>query len=192
MKKNLKILIPTACLILAGASFGVTYAYLIANDTAVNEFSVGENDIDIVEDSFVPPEKLGPTVTFDKNPKISNNGDVSCFVRARIDFSDSEAEKFCELVGLNTTEWDHRDDGYYYYKAALDPGDETQALFTQVHIKEKYDAEDYGGRDVNETDMIDFDIMVYAESCQHPDHADGASCPDDEYLTVWEKEETKA
>lgn len=189
MKKLTKILVPAACLIVAIASFGVTYAYLTATDSVVNEFKVGENEIEIVEE-FKPPEKLEPGMSFDKMPSVKNTGGLPCFVRIRADFSDSEAEDFCilryvykenneekTLEPYNTFNWIKDDgDGYYYYKGILEPGKETEPLFTEVFIKKD-----------TKLAMIDFDIIIYAESRQATE-ADKEACKNDSdyYKTVWE------
>lgn len=164
MKKMMKTILPAACLIAALASFGVTYAYLIASDAKLNEFSVGENDIELIEE-FTAPEELKPGIEFNKNPYVRNTGDLPCLVRMRVDFSDSNAEQFCVLEydghdGINLTGgWtDKSADGYYYYTKILQPGEYTPALFDKVRIKE--DGEDGNPK----YEMIDFDIMIYVES----------------------------
>ena len=165
MKKIMKKIVPVvACLTVAFASFGVTYAYLIANDSKVNEFRVGENDIEIVEEFTAPPE-LKPGANITKKPSVHNTGNLPCFVRMRVDFSDSEAEKFCEVDYNKTNSWFYNEgDGYYYYTKILQPGGHTEPeLFTNVHIKEEYE-ENGVKKKYTVNDMIDFDIMVYAES----------------------------
>lgn len=174
MTKKRIFLIVLACFLVMTASFGVTYAYLVSADDTVNEFTVGENIIEVTEDKYTPPDELKPGITFDKNPCVKNTGNLPCYVRMRADFSDSTAKDFCELIGLDETNWEYDvNDGYYYYNKLLDPNDSTTELFTQVHIKEtKEDGTDYTAED-----MIDFDILIYAESCRD----DGSG----NYKTVW-------
>lgn len=180
MSKKKIFLIVVACLLVVSASFGITYAYLIANDSVQNEFTVGENKID-VEEEYDPPEKLEPGTVITKKPSAKNTGNLSCFVRMRADFSDSAAKELCEELKIDTVNWEYdSSDGYYYYKKLLNPNDSTTNLFTEVVIKtEKAD-----GTALTDEDMIDFDILVFAESCQHEDH-DGA-CTNDEYKTIWQ------
>ena len=181
MKKTVKFLIPIACLLMAVASFGVTYAYLTASDSKVNEFKVGENDIQI-EETFEAPEKLTPDTNIKKEPRVYNTGELPCYVRMRADFSDSNAEKFC-TVNYNEDKWTEKQaDGYYYYKEILMPGKKTEPLFTTVHINEYVD-----GKKIEEKDMIDFDIIIYAES-RHAESLqnDADSTEADYYITVWE------
>lgn len=176
MSKKRIFLIVIACFLVLGMSFGVTYAYLIAKDKAVNQFTIGENIIEIFE-NYEPPEKLEPGVEFQKEPYVKNTGNLPCFVRMRADFSNSKAEEFCESLNIDTENWEYNsNDGYYYYKNLLNPNDVTEPLFTKVKIKST----------INDSDIVDFDILIYAESCQHNDH-DG-ECSLDEYKTVWDKE----
>ena len=174
MKKKILFTL-TACVLLCTCSMLLTYAYLIAQDEAENYFIVGENTIEVSEE-FDPPEKLEPGVEFAKKPVIENTGNLPCFIRARADFSDSAAKVFCEDLNIDTENWEYdSSDGYYYYKSAVKPGGKTTALFTTVKVKE----------DATQDAMIDFDILVYAESVQHDSH--GGDCPAGEYKTAWEK-----
>lgn len=176
MSKKKIFFMVIACFLVLGMSFGVTYAYLIAKDKAVNQFAMGENTIEIFED-YEPPEKIAPNVQFKKSPYVKNTGNLPCFVRMRADFSNNKAEKFCEPLNIDTVNWEYNSsDGYYYYKKLLNPDSSTSPLFTRVKIKS----------DSNENDMVDFDILIYAESCQHSDH--NGNCSNDEYKTVWNKE----
>lgn len=175
-KKNV-IFIMIACLIVLTASFGITYAYLISSDSEINEFVVGENTIKVVEE-FDPPEKLEPGTKFVKKPQVQNTGNLPCFVRMRADFSDSTAKEFCKPLDISD-KWEfHEDDGYYYYKELLLPGDTTTALFEQVEIKTETEG-------VSPSDMIDFDILIYAESCQYNDHE--GNCAEKEYYQIWKR-----
>lgn len=179
MSKKKIFLIAVTCLIALIASFGTTQAYLISKHEAVNDFTAGENIIEVHE-NYDPPKELEPGIPFKKEPYVENTGNLPCFVRMRVDFSDSEAEEFCELVDINEKDWEkNQEDGYYYYNKLLNPEEITESLFKTVKIKDKKENEDSYTLD----DMIDFDILIYAESCQHIDHE--GNCSSDEYRTVW-------
>jgi len=170
MSKKRILLIAIACLLMLGASFGVTYAYLISDDTKVNAFTVGETDIE-VEEKYDPPKELEPGIHITKEPWVRNTGNLPCFVRMRADFSDSKAKDFC--LPLNISEdWEEGTDGYYYYKKLLAPGETTGSLFTEIVIKS----------DVEKGDMIDFDVLVYAEARQQGEYSES------DYKNVWIKE----
>lgn len=178
MKRKL-IAAALACVLVCASCFGITYAYLIAEDNAANAFTIGETEIEISEE-YTPPEKLAPGISFTKKPWITNTGNLPCYVRMRADFSSSIAEEFCEPLDIDTQNWEYNSaDGYYYYKKLLNQGEATSPLFTTVTIKDtKSDGTAY-----TEADMIDFDILIYGEAVQHTDHE--GECASDEFKTVW-------
>lgn len=172
MSKKRILLIAAACFLMLGTSFGATYAYLISDDTEINAFTVGETVIEVKEE-YTPPDKLTPGDPIPKKPWVENTGNLPCFVRMRADFSDSRAEAFCEKLDINTTDWYYDSaDGYYYYKKLLNKGEKTSALFTKVQIKS----------DTNQEDIIDFDVLVYAEARQQGEY------PASDWKTAWGKE----
>ncbi len=171
-----------ACLLVMVMAFTGTYAYLITHDRLVNSFRVGETVIEIVE-KFTPPPELAPGSSFDKKVQVKNTGNLPCYARIRVDFSDSRAQEFCEELDINTADWEYSaGDGYYYYKTLLQPGERSTALFERVTVKTYQDAE--GTIPYTAADLIDFDILVYAEARQHTDHDD--DCDGVEYRTVWQ------
>lgn len=70
-------------------SVGVTLAYLTDNREKENTVTVGYDSIEIVED-FSTPAKQTQTTTYKKEVKIANNGNVPCYVRVYVDFSDTK------------------------------------------------------------------------------------------------------
>lgn len=156
MKKKKIALILAGCLLIAGASFGASYSYMQASDEAVNEFTIGRNEIEVTEE-YEPPKELKPGVAFTKKPTVTNTGNIACWVRMRADFSDSEMEKLCEFT--IDSDWIEKSDGYYYYTRKLEPGKSTSSLFagTENNIKIS--------DGVTEEKFVNFDILIYAESC---------------------------
>lgn len=153
---------------------GTTTAFLSDADKAKNNFRVGTNKIEIVED-FEPPAKLEPNIEFKKDVSIKNIGTGDAFVRIKAVFTDSDMEKYC-TVDFNSSEdkdnksadyWHNTEDGYYYYKKNLKAGDSSPSLFTKVAV---------GNIPVEE--IKDFDILVYAESYQ--------SSGFDDYNDAWD------
>lgn len=180
-KKNTVIVLLAAllCVIVLASSFGSTFAYLTDQETKNNTLTVGETKTEIVEE-FTPPKKLEPGVSFTKKPSVNNTGNLPCYVRMRADFSDSQMEDLCEELDINTTDWEYdAADGYYYYKLLLEPGKMTSPLFTTVTVR----TVDANGEKLTDAQMKDFDILIYAESTQHVDHA--GNHPTDEYKTIW-------
>lgn len=174
MTKKRITIIALSCLLMLTASFGITYAYLIASDSEVNQFTVGENTIEVVEE-YEPPEKLIPGMKIKKAPRVENTGNLPCFVRMKAVFSDSAAEKFCEPLEIGV-DWDYEaKDGYYYYKKILQPGESTQPLFEWVVIKSMKDDD----TSYTEKEMVDFDILIYAESLEQGEYGENY------YKTAW-------
>lgn len=173
MKKKLTICILACVLILAG-SFGGTYAYLKAIDTAKNILYVGENNITVNEPSFTEPDTLEKGLIINKDPSVKNTGNLPCYVRMMIYFSNDKAKEFCEVSSdkeisefCSFEDFDdqlkkkdngwilNEEDGCYYYTEILPPGKETEPLFTAVKISEEY-----------ENPIIEFDLTVIPESIE--------------------------
>ena len=179
MKKIKKsVMIPVVAALAAGVFAGARYlpeittAYFTDNDQAENEFTVGENEIEIVE-TFTPPEQ--PVVgdnTFTKSVEIKNTGDVPCYIRAFIEFSDNDVRgeskvspdgtNYYTMAEFNNhlpSGWVYVDSGamapYYYYTGVVDVNASTPKLLQSV--KTTF---------AKESDIEPYEIYVYAESVQ--------------------------
>ncbi len=168
--------ITLSLLLMLFGSFGVTGAYLIHSEAKKNSLTVGET-VTKLKEEYNPPAAVTPGTTFTKKPYMENQGNLACFVRMRVDFSDAKAGMannaggFCTL-NYNTTDWTYNStDEYWYYNKILQPGESTYAnpLFTTATVSSA----------VSQTDIINFDIMVYGEATQ----AGTLSAAD--YMTVW-------
>lgn len=131
---------------------GVT-AYFLDADEMNNRLTVGYNDVEITEEFPDPNPTPGGEVK--KIVKFSNTGDVPCYVRAKLVFSNGEAEEI-SVMDLNRADWIEEDDGYYYYKKVLPVGGQTESLLTAVKIAE----------DVEIEELVDWDLYVYVETVQ--------------------------
>ncbi|MDO4523151.1 MAG: SipW-dependent-type signal peptide-containing protein [Eubacteriales bacterium] len=143
-----------AAVLVLGAGVGTSYAYLTAEDEVNNEFSVSETGITITEE-FDPPKELRPGQVITKKPWIVSSSNVDCYVRAMVRFSDSRAESFCEALEIQEG-WEPAEDGYYYWKEKLAPGETTGALFETVRLRE----------DTEKEELVPFELLVYAEAVQ--------------------------
>lgn len=154
-------------LILAICSCGGILAYLTSVDNAYNSVKVGGVNTEIIED-FSPPNKIKPGTSFTKDVKVQNTGPSDCYVRVKAVFTDSSMGDVC-TVDWNKTDYVYNEkDGYYYYKHILSDGDKTESLFTTITVSDK----------ISEADIIDFDVLVYAEAYQ----SDGFT----DYAKAWE------
>lgn len=166
-KAKLIITIIAAIAVLAYAG-GAVIAYLSDHDEASNPVTVGSNTIEIDEE-FEPPAELEPGTVYAKSPKVVNTGDMDCYVRMSVHYSNEEASQFTS-IDFNTTDWQFNpDDAYYYYLYVLAPGETTIPLFTTVTTLTQIDNGDGTFTPVTPEDLIDYEIIVYAESVQAAD-----------------------
>lgn len=167
-KKKIYIYFLLAAMLILSAVIGVTIAYLMSRDDEKNDITVGQNKTDIIED-FAAPEKLIANTEniYKKEIYVENTGNISCYVRARLDFSSSEIMNQSTLSPDDTNyysmenfrnnlnkDWTYNEsDGYYYYTSILKAGDKTSALLKNVSTT-------YGD------ELKRYDIIVYTESVQ--------------------------
>lgn len=180
MRKSLKILSGVCAFgLVTAATFAGTFAYLTRTAEVTNSIFVGETRTDTPEDFPEPPNPVEPGDVFTKKPWAENVGNLDMFVRCRVDFSNNEAGMpnnqggFC-FLNYNTEYWTYNsEDGYWYYKHILHPGETTEntALFDTVKISEGIEARD----------LDNFDIIVYTEAEESGDH------PESDYMSteIW-------
>lgn len=128
------------------------FAYLSDGDYADNQILIGSNEIEVTEE-FDPPDELKPNSTFHKDVKITNTGESPCYIRVMVKYTDMDIGQYCTLDINNS--WVAGADGYYYYPELLNPGEQTESLFTTVEIG-----------NIPVESITGFDIIVYGESIQ--------------------------
>lgn len=79
-----------------------------------------------------------------KDIKITNTGDVECFVRVKV----LAGSQFA--LQISGEGWEDRGDGYWYYKAPVEAGQQTGSLFAKIQIPEEF-AEDFNVAVVQES-----------------------------------------
>lgn len=131
------------------------YAYLTHKDTVQNDMVMGFNKISLLE-NYNPPLEMAKGISFTKEPYAVNTGNVDCYVRIKSLISDSRVADGI-TIDYNDEDYTYNSqDGYWYYKEAIEPGESTNPLFTTVTIDSEADDKVLDG----------FDIYVYAESVQ--------------------------
>lgn len=156
MKKTSKLILTICCVILFSVSIIGVFAYFTSIANKKNDFTIGGNSIEIVED-FEPPEFIEAGISFKKDVQVKNTGLSDCYVRLKVVFSDSDMEKFCSFTDLNTTDWIYNpSDNYYYYTQRVANNELTPSLFTTVAISNTMES----------YQIKEFEIYVYAESVQ--------------------------
>ncbi|MBO4326343.1 MAG: hypothetical protein J5950_03625 [Clostridia bacterium] len=142
---------------------GVTLAYLIDRDDAVNEMTEGETVIEISE-TFPPlPEQPEPGEPVVKVVRITNTGNLTCTVRARLVFTDDGLRNITEPLEIGE-DWILNPDGFYYYLLPLSPGEATKPLIERVVFRSNY----ADGTPVTAADIekIDAGLSVYSEALE--------------------------
>lgn len=164
------VLILSILLFVAGGISVV--ALLAAKDQSVNQLTLGNNTIEVVE-TFAPPKNIVPGDNILKNVKVKNTKGVECYVRIRPVFSDESLLSYLDIDYQEQWIYSAEDD-FYYYPFALKEGQESLPLFTQVYIKENVSVE-------QASKIEALSIYVYAESCQKGNAKD--------YISAWREME---
>ena len=125
-------------------ALGVTLAYFTTSDTFNNEFTAGTYSIE-TQEAFVSPDSWKPGDTVEKTIIATNKGNTPAAVRIKLtpswedkngnplsltDNNDNEAA----VINFNSNfndKWVYQD-GYYYYKNALDENQSTTTLMNSV------------------------------------------------------------
>lgn len=138
MNKRKIILLAALLVMVAILGVGGTLAYFTAEDSATNEFTVGNVKIDLIEPKW---DEIGkheakdayPGEALAKNPQVVNTGKNPCFVRIKVEGLEQFVETYGEDAkiglryidadgkyheGINTADWELYK-GYYYYKKVL-------------------------------------------------------------------------
>lgn len=129
-----------------------TAAYFTSKDAAHNVITTGNIDIELKEMQI--PEEGGEPVPFEnktgvmpgmeisKIVTIVNTGDNQAYVRVKLKKTitlDNNTQTSVDLslltMDFDTVNWTEKD-GFYYYNKPLEPGAETEALFTTVSLSE--------------------------------------------------------
>lgn len=148
-----------------------TSAYLTSYDVKNNITAAGYNNT-VIEEEFptVSPVPIKDNPKYTKKVWVSNKDQLSgsclvdCYVRIRIEYSNSDIGDAVQLLGLNTTDW-IKEGEFYYYDKILKKNQDTTPLMTGYQVdysKVKDDCKKF---------ITDFEINVYEESVQ----ADGFS-----------------
>lgn len=145
-------LITCLMLLCAVAGIGGVLAYFTDSEQTNNKLKVAVNDTSIEE--VFPDPSFKPRSVVKKEVRVTNNGSDT-YVRMQVLFSDNDMQQYC-TVNWNTTDWELKSDGYYYYKKILPKGSKTTPLFTTVTVS----------KNAPEDEMKDFDIIVREESLQ--------------------------
>lgn len=137
MKKKI-IALSLIVALVAVAVIGASLAYFTdTSDTAENVFTIGNVDIELAEESWVPEdaENVYPGQTLPKDPTVENTGANPCFVRLHVTGLDALGSADNLLITLDEIGENWVVDGeYIYYTVELAAGDTTPAAFQSITI----------------------------------------------------------
>ena len=142
---------------------GSATAYLSDKLQINNQFTIGKNTTTI-EEEFPTPTPVPPGGSVTKKVSVRNQGDVPCYVRVMLTFSEDNVS----LEGGDTENWVVGEDGYYYYTHVVEVGDSTTDLFDSVTIN-------------GEAEATEIRVNVYEESVQTTD----GSVTYEDYEEAW-------
>lgn len=133
-----------ACLAIAASG---TLAYFTAQETAHNVITSGGVEIRLIEKAetgsglvdFEDVDGVMPGTTVSKIVRVENTGASEAWVRVSLakafelaaPVPGFQADPELLVLNINTKDWTEKD-GYYYYNAAIAPGEVTEPLFTTV------------------------------------------------------------
>ena len=143
-------------------SIGLTAAYLTDRDDEINVLKEGETVIEIAE-TFSPDPDPEPGDAAVKVVRITNTGNLTCTIRARLVFTDDALEKITQQLEIGEG-WTEGADGFYYYLRPVDPGETTKPLIERVVFRRFY--EDGTPVTAQELGKIDAGLMVYSEALE--------------------------
>lgn len=145
------IALAIGCIAMLGAG---TAAYFTVQDTAYNVITTGLLDMTLVEkttdgaDPDTPLENLPefesneggafnvmPGETVSKIPYVDNTGTADFYTRIQLSTTIvvDDQELGTDVITLDISDaWTLGEDGWYYYNAAVKPGEKTEPLFTGV------------------------------------------------------------
>ena len=119
-KKNVLAIVSGAVLI---SLVGVLFAYFGANDAEPNLIGIGEDKVTIKE-TFVPPKQTSDPFAYRKLVKIKNTGTIPCYIRVRLEFSNSEVQNIASFSAENQGNSDTAPDSTAFKSAEIKEGDD--------------------------------------------------------------------
>lgn len=147
------------CTSLFAMLYQKTYASLTDHDKEQNEFRIGDLHT-TVEEEFDPPATFEPDKEYTKKVWVKNTGDLDQFIRVlALPILNKKQANGSTLVlpatttgtnpvltiDYNLVDWIEGEDGYYYYKNKIKPGEKTAPLFSKVTLNKANITEEYEG-----------------------------------------------
>lgn len=120
MTKKKKALLAAGAVAVVALIAGVLIAYFANKDEEPNLITVGEDEITVTE-VFTPP-KQEADYKYRKLVKIENTGSIPCYIRVRLDFSNSAVESAASFSAANQGKDDTAPDNSTFKSAQIKTG----------------------------------------------------------------------
>ena len=156
-----------------------TLAYFTAEETAQNVITMGSLKMELVElneegKPWTNVENIVPGMEVTKKAYVENNGSVDFYTRVKITktFVPAQDDEMPQLntklvrLDINEKYWEPGNDGFYYYKKPVAPGEETKPLFTTVTFSTEMG---------NEYQNVKVKIDLDAQAVQSRNNGDSAT-----------------
>ena len=175
-RKKQKIILAAVLMICMAICAAGTLAYFTAEETAYNVITTGILSMDLVEETTGgepwPEDGISgvmPGMDVDKIPYVENDGGIDFWTRMSVSMKvtgENGKELSTKYISLNLdkTNWTEKD-GYYYYNGVVEPGRETEPLFTKVSFSTEMPDAYMNAR---------IEIDVHAEAVQSRNNGDSA------------------
>jgi len=139
-KKSLFAAITAIVVVLVGA----TYALFFSSTIRDNLFSIGNYNV-VMNETITSPEVWNPGEKINKTIYATNNGNIQAAFRVKVteswkdasdnDITSSVPSGTVTIDFINKHDWVYNaDDGYYYYKWIIEPGDTTSSIISGVTL----------------------------------------------------------
>lgn len=155
MRKKIAYVSLLIFLLFLSGNIGPVYAWFTDYEGKDNYFSVGKNEVEIIEE--FPKPDISQDKFVKKQVEFTNTGTVPCYLRAKYYFSNDAAVQ-CTQVKFGSEKWKQREDGFFYYPDILQPGEKTEIFLTGIQIKKDEILPGF------------FDLAVYTETIQSDQH----------------------
>lgn len=172
MKRTQRILAYAALAVVALSTLAVgTAAYFVTEETSRSVITTGKVHLALVDengDGAPWPEDglmdVMPATEVARVVCLENRGNAAFFARVRVEVAIHPAageplDVACICPAINTDHWAEQD-GFYYYRRALAPGERTEPLFTRVRF-----APEMGNAYMNA--KAELHVLAQAVQCAH-------------------------
>lgn len=167
MKRKLTLL--SGVIVVLALMVTGTLAYYTTTEKTTNVITTGNVDLIIHEKTANGENVLNTDIEIMPGDVVSrivtmeNTGNHPLYLRVKltknVDDNSLTAEE-CLDMDINSTEWTYKD-GFYHYNTALQAGESTVPLFTEIVIDGKAVNNQYLGK------VFDLNIIAYAVQSEH-------------------------